>query len=126
MATEFRFDTLADAIRAWVRVIGFYASLGGRPCVSSYGVFDLAERAGLTGDELEALYYEGVHLFMSPYLLGWVARLLQADTTAAIDDYQRPVRILGEGFDQTPEYLQGVKDAVAAAGTLLKALKEAE
>lgn len=115
---ELDLTQVRDAARAWLRVAGIYGQLNGRPCAFIRGLGSMARSVGMTEDEMEAEYHAGRQIPITPYWMGWIARILTVDFGAGLADHQLPVRLLGR-FDRTEEYDRGWEDSQIASETIL-------
>jgi hypothetical protein len=106
-----------DAVLGWVRALGVYARYGGVPCEFVRVVCDAGLLMGLSWKEMERIYSEG-RVAPTPYLMGWVARLLAHDSGAWID-MRASTEELGR-FDVTPEYERGWQDSWKAALAIMQ------
>jgi len=108
-----------EAVLGWIRAAAVYARYGGRPCDAVRAIGGAARAAGLSAEAMIAAYEAAYAEMPTPYVMGWVARLL-TEPGARLADYDRPFAELGD-FDQRAEYRHGWRDAQRAAATILGA-----
>jgi hypothetical protein len=110
-----------DAVLNWIRAAGVYARYGGVPCPAIRSIGAAARAAGIPPDEVSAVYAASRDAVPTPYVLGWVARILETDWSARLSDHGAPVREIGP-FDEEASYRQGWHDARQAAAVIMRAL----
>jgi hypothetical protein len=115
--------TIRDAVLGWARALGVYSRYGGVPCKAARAIGGAGASAGIPWEDIERAYSEG-RTAPTPYLMGWVARILAHDPEAQMD-MRAPVEELGR-FDVTPEYERGWQDAREAALAIIQTRSESE
>jgi hypothetical protein len=112
-----------DAVLGWARAVGVYSRYGGVPCEAVRAIGGAGAFAGVPWEDMERAYSEGCTT-PTPYLMGWVARILAHDPEARMD-MRAPIEELGR-FDVTSEYERGWQDSWEAALVIMQMRGESE